>query len=109
MGDYATVLSGPTSNGKEFTLYVSQGPLLIRVTGVSPSGIPFINVLTVAQSILAMPLPQVQPQEPDRRHPKAWRRICPRPCPWIMLPASAWLTTGTLRLPRAGRSLPRCS
>jgi uncharacterized protein len=63
IGDYATVLSGPTSNGKEFTLYMSQGPLLVRVTGVSTSGIPFINVLNVAQSILAMPMPQVHPQE----------------------------------------------
>lgn len=52
IGDHSAVLSGPTSNGKEFTLYASQGPLLIRVTGVSPSGIPFMNVLAVAQSVL---------------------------------------------------------
>ena len=58
IGDHAAVLSGPTANGKEFTLYVSSGPLLIRVTGVSRSGIPFNNVLTVAQSLLAMPLPE---------------------------------------------------
>ena len=52
IGDHAVALSGPASNGKEFTVYASQGPLLIRVTGVSPSGIPFDNVLTVAQSLL---------------------------------------------------------
>ena len=52
LGDRASVLSGPASNGKEFTLYVSQGPFLIRVTAVSPSGIPFADVMTVAQSIL---------------------------------------------------------
>ena len=52
IGDYATALSGPTSNGNELTLYVSQGPLLVRVTGVSPSGIPFMNVLAVAQAVL---------------------------------------------------------
>jgi hypothetical protein len=66
IGDHAAVLSGPTTNGKEFTLYVSRGPLLIRVTGVSSSGIPFNNVLTVAQSLLAMPLPEPQtPSTPD--------------------------------------------
>lgn len=64
IGDHAAVLTGPASNGKEFTLYVSRGPLLIRVTGVSPTGIPFINVLTVAQAILAAPLPQAQPDVP---------------------------------------------
>ena len=53
IGDHAAVLSGPATNGKEFTLYVSEGPLVLRVTGVSPSGIPFINVLSVAQAILA--------------------------------------------------------
>jgi hypothetical protein len=53
IGDHAAVLSGPATNGNEFTLYASQGPLLIRVTGVSPSGIPFSDVLKVAQSILA--------------------------------------------------------
>ena len=59
----------PPSNGKEFTIYASQGPLLVRVTGVSPSGIPFINVLTVTQAVLAaqqeqpqlVPTPSVQP------------------------------------------------
>ena len=58
IGDHAAVLSGPATNGKEFTLYASRGPLLVRVTGVSPSGIPFTNVLTVAQSLLDMPLPE---------------------------------------------------
>jgi len=53
IGDHAAVLSGPATNGNEFTLYASQGPLLIRVTGVSPSGIPFADVLKVARSILA--------------------------------------------------------
>ena len=60
IGDHAAALSGPASNGKEFTIYASQGPLLVRVTGVSPSGIPFINVLTVTQAVLAAQ--QEQPQ-----------------------------------------------
>jgi predicted metalloprotease len=60
IGDHAAALSGPASNGKEFTIYASQGPLLVRVTGVSPSGIPFINVLTVTQAVLAAQ--QGQPQ-----------------------------------------------
>ena len=57
---HAAALTGPVANGKEFTLYVSHGPLLIRVTAVAPTGIPFINVLTVAKSILATPLPEIQ-------------------------------------------------
>ena len=50
---------------------MSQGPLLLRVTGVSPSGIPFINVLTVAQSILAsLALPQgAAPSGPTATEP----------------------------------------
>jgi hypothetical protein len=60
IGDHAAALAGPASNGKEFTIYASQGPLLVRVTGVSPSGIPFINVLTVTQAVLAAQ--QGQPQ-----------------------------------------------
>ncbi len=40
IGDYAVALSGPATNGKEVTLYVSSGPLLIRVTGVSPEWHP---------------------------------------------------------------------
>jgi S1-C subfamily serine protease len=61
IGDHAAALSGPAVNGKEFTIYASQGPLLVRVTGVSPSGIPFINVLTVTQSVLAAQQMQQQP------------------------------------------------
>ena len=65
IGDHAVALSGPASNGKEFTLYVSQGPLLVRVTGVSPSGIPFMNVLSVAEAILATPQGPAQPTPPS--------------------------------------------
>lgn len=53
LGDLATAVTGPTPHGKEFTLYVSRGPLLIRVTGVSTSGIPFANVLDVTTEVLA--------------------------------------------------------
>jgi hypothetical protein len=54
VGEHSATLSGPASNGKEFTIYASQGPVLVRVTGVSPSGIPFGNVLAVAQAALAL-------------------------------------------------------
>ncbi|MFT4038273.1 MAG: neutral zinc metallopeptidase [Thermomicrobiales bacterium] len=53
VGDYSVALTGPASNGKEFTLYATKGPWLVRVTGVSPSGIPFGNVRAVAQDVLA--------------------------------------------------------
>jgi predicted metalloprotease len=71
IGDHSAALSGPASNGKEFTIYASQGPNLVRVTGVSPSGIPFGNVLTVARAVLAaqhdgpqQPVPAPQPGLP---------------------------------------------
>jgi hypothetical protein len=87
IGDRAAVLSGPTSNGKEFTLYVSSGPLLVRVTGVSPSGIPFSDVLTIAQAILAIPLPQALPA-PTQPYPPTILIPSPGP-PDSPSPASA--------------------
>lgn len=55
IGDHAVSLAGLAANGNEFTIYASEGPLMVRVTGVAPSGIPFSNVLAVARSILATP------------------------------------------------------
>lgn len=52
IGDHAAALIGPAVNGTDVTVYASLGPLLIRVTGVSPTGIPFDNVSTVAQEVL---------------------------------------------------------
>jgi len=52
-GDYGVSLAGPTTNGSEVTIYASQGATLVRVTGVSRSGIPFMNVLAVTQAVLA--------------------------------------------------------
>jgi hypothetical protein len=74
VGDHAVALTGPAVNGKEFTIYASQGPVLLRVTGVSPSGIPFMNVLAVAQSVLAMnagtsPVAQAAPAPPQAPPP----------------------------------------
>jgi uncharacterized protein len=72
IGDYSTAMAGPAVNGKDFTIYASQGPLLIRVTGVSPSGIPFMNVLSVAQAVLAAQ--QAEPQvDPTRPVQEDWR------------------------------------
>ena len=53
MGDYGVSLAGPTATGSEVTVYVSQGPVLVRVTGVAADGIPFMNVLAVAQAVVA--------------------------------------------------------
>jgi hypothetical protein len=53
MGDYGVALAGPTENGSEVTVYVSQGPVVVRVTGVAADGIPFMNVLTVAQAAVS--------------------------------------------------------
>ena len=53
IGDYSVALVGPAKNGKEFTIYATRGPWLVRVTGVSPSGIPFMDVRAVATDVLA--------------------------------------------------------
>jgi hypothetical protein len=52
IGDRAAALSGPAVNGTEYTLYVSQGPLLFRVTGVAPEGDPRADVEMIASALL---------------------------------------------------------
>ena len=54
LGDYSVMLAGPASNGSEVTVYLAEGPYLIRVTGVSRDGIPFMNVIAIAQAQLAL-------------------------------------------------------
>jgi predicted metalloprotease len=53
IGESAVVLSGPAANGQEFTLYASDGPLLIRVTTIAPTGIPFADAMAIAQDVLS--------------------------------------------------------
>lgn len=57
IGDACTVVTGPAVNGKEFTIYASRGSAMVRVTGVSPSGIPFIDVRRVAMDVLSNQIP----------------------------------------------------
>ena len=52
LGESSTALTGPANNGTEYTLYVSQGPLLFRVTGVAPVGTPEADVEQVMASVL---------------------------------------------------------
>ncbi|MEZ4564780.1 MAG: hypothetical protein R2853_18775 [Thermomicrobiales bacterium] len=76
VGEAAVALTGPASNGTEFTIYASEGPWLVRVTGVSPSGNPPVaNVRDVAAAVLnaqqttdatSGPVPNV-PQSPPNR------------------------------------------
>ena len=39
--------------GPEYTLYVSSGPLLVRITGVAPTGDPAPDVEQVMLEVLA--------------------------------------------------------
>ncbi|MFN8678722.1 MAG: hypothetical protein U0Z70_20255 [Thermomicrobiales bacterium] len=57
LGDYSVVVTGPIEGGKEFTIYASRGSSLIKVTGVSTSGIPFIDVRRVALDVLSNQTP----------------------------------------------------
>ena len=51
LGDSAAALSGPTVNGTEYTLFLSRGDLLFRVTGVAPSGSPQVDVESIAADL----------------------------------------------------------
>lgn len=53
LGDATTAVTGPASNGWEYTLYASEGPALVRVTGVAPAGDPKADVATVMADVLA--------------------------------------------------------
>ncbi|MFT4038272.1 MAG: neutral zinc metallopeptidase [Thermomicrobiales bacterium] len=54
VGDYAVALTGAATNGTEFTIYASDGPWLVRVTGVSPyGGAPAVDVRDVVAEVLA--------------------------------------------------------
>lgn len=52
LGDATTAVTGPASNGWEYTLYASEGPVLVRVTGVAPAGDPAANVAAVTADVL---------------------------------------------------------
>jgi hypothetical protein len=58
IGEHAAALSGAALNGNEFTVYASQGPLLVRVTGISPAGNPTGDVVAVARAVVPAPVPQ---------------------------------------------------
>jgi hypothetical protein len=51
LGDSAAALTGPTVNGTEYTLFLSDGPLLFRVTGVAPDGDPRADVEAIATAL----------------------------------------------------------
>lgn len=51
VGDYVTAVTGAAANGSEYTLYMSIGPTLARITGVSPTGVPVEDVTEVARSL----------------------------------------------------------
>jgi hypothetical protein len=46
-------LTGPVANGTEASIYAASGPLLVRVTGVSPSGNPSADAEAVLEHVLA--------------------------------------------------------
>ncbi len=53
LGDATTAVTGPASNGWEYTIYASEGPVLVRVTGVAPAGDPKTDVAAVTADVLA--------------------------------------------------------
>jgi hypothetical protein len=53
IGDQAVALTGPAENGTEYTLYVRAGPLLFRVTGVAPAGVPASDVEQIMLGLVA--------------------------------------------------------
>ncbi len=53
IGDESAAMSGPAYNGTEYTVYVRSGADLLRVTGISPSGVPSQDVIAAALQALA--------------------------------------------------------
>jgi uncharacterized protein len=54
LGTASAAITGPATNGTEVTMYASTGPLLVRVTGVSPSGAPVADVTAVMAQVLSL-------------------------------------------------------
>lgn len=52
LGDASSALTGNAGNGTEYTLYVAQGPLLFRVTGVAPTGNPRPDVEVITAGLI---------------------------------------------------------
>lgn len=110
LGDNAAALAGPTVNGTEYTLFVSKGDLLFRVTGVAPVGSPQPDVESIVATlyttntgepveIAAVLAPTVAPASPEVT-PPAVPTIAPvtatAPLPTATpLPALAPLPTAT--------------
>ena len=67
LGDSSWAVTGPASNGTEYTLYASTGPLVFRVSGVAPVGDPAPDVVQVTTGLLlgsdAVALHQTRSQE----------------------------------------------
>jgi hypothetical protein len=59
LGERTAALTGPGVNGTEYTLYVSNGPVLFAVTGVAPNGDPRADVEQTAAALLTLPAPAV--------------------------------------------------
>jgi hypothetical protein len=51
LGAQTAALAGPTVNGTEYSLYLSDGPFLYRVTGVAPAGDPRPDVEMIAMAL----------------------------------------------------------
>ena len=82
IGDSSAALTGPAVNGTEYSLYLSEGPLLYAVTGVAPdSGSePRADVEAIATALLASTGP-VQVEEFPSAAPAASEAIPPTIAP----------------------------
>lgn len=65
----AAAIGGETVNGTEYSLYLSSGPLLFRVTAVAPAGDPRQDAIAIATALLQQSA--VPPQS-----------AIPTPTPW---------------------------
>ena len=67
LGEHAAALTGPAVNGTEYTLFVSDGSLLFRVTGVAPRGDPRTDVEAIAAALDERRLGNADDDEPNSR------------------------------------------
>ncbi|MFN8592538.1 MAG: hypothetical protein U0031_13855 [Thermomicrobiales bacterium] len=103
LGDSAAALAGPAVNGEEYSLYLSDGPLLYRITGVSPSGDPQADVTRIAETLLdpALTLADLAPTKMPTIAPAPTATTLPAPVMVTPTIAPPTLVPTALPLPTA--------
>jgi hypothetical protein len=81
LGDRAMAIVGPSELGTEMTLYVSAGPLLLRVTGIGFEYDPRADVELVMTALYLRSLDEIEASRATNAAPTAAPPTAPAPAP----------------------------